>query len=240
MDEMIATYTEDLLTPLTFPEAAGAMKAALKDAMKGVSPSDPVLGLALAKTALETGRWTAIHRSNWGNIKAGPSYVGQYTAFKCNEVLGGKVVWFAPEGQLTAKDGVVVGKRYDVPPGHPQTRFRAYANEFDGAYEYVDFVASGRYVDAWHELLQGDAMGYVMALHAKGYFTADPAIYAKGVVSLQKEFVAKLQGIDWPEPAEPVDYEYERIKALVRGGMLNIGELSDKDRAELLHPPDVA
>ena len=32
---------------------------------------DEVVALALAKTALETGRWTAIWCDNWGNVKAG-------------------------------------------------------------------------------------------------------------------------------------------------------------------------
>lgn len=237
MDDMDAVFTEDVLTPLTFEEAARAMRAALKDAIRS-SPSDPVLALALAKTALETGRWTSIHCSNWGNVKAGPRYAGMYTSFKCNEVLGGKVVWFAPEGQLSSKDGILVGKRYDVPPGHPQTRFRAYANEFDGAYEYVEFVASGRYVDAWKELLEGDAAGYVQALHRKGYFTADPAVYSKAVVSLQKEFEKRLSGSGIPDE-EVEDYEFDRLRAMIRGGVLNIPELSQSQLAELVHPDSV-
>jgi len=234
MDEMTAVFTEDMVTPFTFEDAAEAMRAALRDALKGVNPSNAALALALAKTALETGRWKFIHCYNWGNIKAGKAYVGMYTSFACNEVLNGKVVWFAPGGRLDKKGGVVVAEHSPVPPGHVQTRFRAYANRFDGAYQYVEFVASGRYVDAWNELLEGDADGYVMALYRKGYFTADPKIYGKGVKSLFEEFKTKLDGKVWPKP-EVVDLEWERIRATIRGNLLNYHVLSDSDKDELLH-----
>jgi len=220
MDQMTATFTEDHLTPFSFEVAAEAMRAALMDQLGGQRPTDGALSLALAKTALETGRWQYIHCYNWGNIKAGSAYVGQYTSFACNEVLGGKVVWFSPAGRLDGKGGRVVAEASPVPPGHYQTRFRAYANQYDGAYEYVDFVASGRYVDAWRELLAGDADGYVNALHARGYFTADPTIYGKGVKSLQAEFSAKLQGHDWPAQNVP-DPDWELIRATILGNALN-------------------
>lgn len=237
MDEMVATFTDDQLTPFSFDVAAEAMMAALMDALGGKHPTDDTLSLALAKTALETGRWKYIHCYNWGNIKAGKAYVGQYTSFACNEVLGGKVVWFAPGGRLDGKGGSVVAEPSPVPPGHYQTRFRAYANQFDGAYEYVDFVASGRYVDAWKELLVGDSDGYVQALHDKGYFTADPAVYGKGVKSLQAEFKAKLQGKQWPV-AETVDIEWERIRAMIIGNSLNHSYDWGDERDQVYH--DVA
>jgi hypothetical protein len=157
------------------------------------APSTEVLALALAKTALETGRWSAIWNANWGNIKAGEQYEGLFTCITLNEVLGGRVVWFDPAGELDRKGGAVVGKVWDVPPGHPQTRMRAYRDPLEGAEEYIQFVASGRYKDAWAELLEGDAVGYVHALKVKNYFTADEATYARGVVSLQKEFIARLK-----------------------------------------------
>jgi hypothetical protein len=189
---MQAVFTPDELTPFSFEEAAEAMEAALADQLKA-KPSREVLALALAKTALETGRWKKIHCFNWGNIKAGEHYAGMFTCFLLNEVLGGKVVWFAPEGQLIAGPGsAITGQHYAVPDGHPQTRMRAYANRFDGAYSYVDFVSGSRYAGAWKLLLKGDAAGYVHALKLAGYFTADEATYAKGVISLQKEFIGKL------------------------------------------------
>jgi hypothetical protein len=191
---MKAVYVAPEKTPLSFEQASRVMSAALLSQL-GEAPRVEVLALALAKTALETGRWSAIYCDNWGNVKAGGEYVGMFTCITLNEVLKGEgVVWFAPEGRLTRKGGEVTGERHEVPPGHPQTRMRAYANAFDGAHSYVDFVAGGRYRDAWAELLSGNAHDYVMALHAKGYFTADPAVYSKAVLSLHREFLAKLNG----------------------------------------------
>jgi hypothetical protein len=199
---MLATYKEAEPTPCTFEEAAGAMSAALASVLNA-SPAVEVLALALAKTTLEAGRqgdklWAFSKCHCIGNIKAGTKYEGMFTTYTCNEVLEEKsvkrTVWFSPFGRLSGRGGVVVSEASPNPPGHYQTRFRAYANVFDGAYQYVDFIASGRYVDAWQELLEGDAPGYVNALHRKGYFTADPEVYGKGVLSLHREFIAKLSG----------------------------------------------
>ncbi len=195
---MLATHTKAEPTPVSFEEAAEAMTYALT-ATLGYTPPIETRSLALAKTALEAGRkddkfWAYSKCWNIGNIKAGPKYTGQYCTYTCNEVLGGKVVWFSPHGRLSGRGGVVVAEQSADPPGHPQTRFRAYANRFDACLQYVDFIASGRYIDAYRELCEGDAAGYVKALHAKGYFTADPVVYGQGVVSLQREFIARLRG----------------------------------------------
>lgn len=190
---MKATWVPAHLTPFSFDEAAAAMRAALRDRLK-TEPSRDALALALAKTALETGRWRSIWNANWGNVKAGEQYEGLYCTFELNEVLGGKVVWFGPRGKLDRKGGTVIAEPFADPPGHPQTRMRAYLTREDGAIAYTAFVAGGRYADAWLLLLKGDAVGYVHALKAKGYFTADEATYARGVVSLQREFLGKLAG----------------------------------------------
>lgn len=208
---MIATFIPDLLTPFSFPEAAEAMRAAMDSAVPvgGGRTRDDVLALALAKTGLETGRWHAIHRYNWGNIKAGEQYVGMFTTFRCNEVINGVVKWFDP-----TTDG------FENPPGHPQTRFRAYANRYDGAYQYVDFILQGRYRKAWDHLLLGDAQGFVHELKLAGYFTAPEAPYARAVVSMQQEFLKLLRGMP-PEHVEKTDIEWERLKACLRGRPLS-------------------
>lgn len=207
---MQAIFQEAKRTPCTFEEAAEMMKWKLSTVL-GKDPSVEVLSLALAKTALETGRWTQIWNSNWGNVKAGETYQGMFTCIKLNEVLGGKLVWFAPEGQLTSKTGVVVGKVWEVPPGHPQTRMRAYANNYDGVDSYVDFVSGGRYKAAWAKLLAGDAVGYVHSLKLAGYFTASEELYRKGVVALQNEFLKKLK----MEKPVKANVEWEKLQAMV-------------------------
>jgi hypothetical protein len=206
---MRATYVAPTKTPLGFEAAAFAMRLALTSVL-GEGPTAPVLALALGKTALETGRWSSMWNGNFGNVKASDKYEGFYTAIVLNEVIGGKVVWFAPSGRLTgnpAKGGVHARDLADegrkIPPGHPQTRMRAFTSAADGALDYVRFVAGGRYAAAWGLLLQGDAPGYVSALKKAGYFTADEATYAKGVISLQREFIGKLAALPTPEAAIP-------------------------------------
>lgn len=207
---MLAAYVPPKTTPLTFDEAALSMSSALT-AILGETPPTPALALALGKTALETGRWSAIWNGNWGNIKASDKHEGLFTCISLNEVIGNSVVWFAPEGQLNRRGGSVIGKVYRVPDGHPQTRMRAYPTADDGALDYCRFVAGGRYAAAWELLLKGDAVGYVHALKARGYFTADEATYTKGVVSLQREFIAKLEARPAPEMPTPSAEEIREL-----------------------------
>ena len=216
---MIATFYPDALTPFSFEEAAKGMRAAL-DAYQDVGAGrvrDDVLALALAKTALETGRWRSIHCNNWGNIKCGEETPGGFTCYRCNEVIGGKVEWFEP-----GTGG------YSVPPGHPQTRFRAYPNLWAGAYAYVDFVSTGRYAEAWRRLHTGDSDALVHALKVAGYFTADEREYAKGVASMQREFVQRLKGVP-REQADPVDLDWERLKASILGRPVTQGDCPCKE-----------
>lgn len=218
---MIATFTPDVLTPLTFEQAAGAMRAALSSTMTA-RPSDPVLALALAKNAFETARWKSMHCWNMGNVKAGDSYVGMFTCFACGENLNDGVHWFEPDGtdKNLTKGTVSRPVAFTVPPGHPQTRFRAYANEFDGAYSYVDFVASSHYAAAWQALLTGDARAFVHQLKAAHYFTGPEEAYALGVISMQREFMGKLKGLS-PEPAA---VDWGKANASIRS--LNLASVS--------------
>lgn len=215
---MLAVYTEPTKTPMTFQQAHDCMVWALKTHI-GTDPTDEVLALALAKTALETGRWSSIWNGNWGNVKAADNYVGQFTCITLNECLvrdGQKVtVWFAPEGELSgppSKDGHLIAPPLAVPNGHPQTRMRAFANNYDGVDQYVDFVANGHYGKAWAALLSGNAISYVHELKVAGYFTAPESDYVAGVASLQHEFLGKIRSL----PNVPAaDVAWEKLKASV-------------------------
>jgi len=205
---MQAVYTPSQKTPFSFDTAVECMKWALK-AQLNADPSEATLALALAKTALETGRWNAIWNYNWGNVKAGEQYNGQYTCIVLNECLnrGGKIVtvWFAPEGELSAAPsygGKLIAAPLAVPEGHPQTRMRAFANEYDGVDQYVGFVNSGHYAKAWQALLTGNAMSYVHELKVAGYFTAPESDYVKGVAALQHEFMGRLHNLPDVPPAD--------------------------------------
>lgn len=221
-DQMIATYTEPVRTPLPFETAVDAMRAALR-AYAGEA-TDEALALALAKTTLESGRdkeegliYTKSYCFCIGNIKVGASYKGQFTAYPCNEVhldkAGNKfTVFYSPEGQLEHKGGPVRGQRYTGPPDdnwHPQCRFRAYAGPTSSAYEYADFLSTAKgYGESWQMLLRGDPAGFVGALKRRGYFTADEGPYRRSVESLHREYLAKLKGL----PAEEApDFDTDEL-----------------------------
>jgi len=225
---MLATYTDPIETVISFDEAALIMRWALGEQL-GHAPPDGTLALALAKVWLETGRGKHCWNHNWGNVKAAPSYIGQFTCITLNEVLGGKVVWFAPEGELTAapsKGGKLKGAPIAVPDGHPQTRMRAHPNHYDGADCYVDFVANGRYRAAWQELLVGHAESYVHALKVACYFTADEGAYRRGVVALRDELLCRIRGLEKPKP---VDLEWEQLVRSVPGVQFDLGALRQMD-----------
>lgn len=192
---MLATYVSPRLSPLMFDHAREALAAALRDGER--KPSDDVLALALAKCALETGRFQKIWNFNYGNIKAGATYRGMFTCILLNEVIkvGGvdRVVWFAPDGELVGgPTSKLKGAPLPVPNGHPQTRMRVHANHFDGAFEYVDFLRKRPAM--WSALQLGEPIAFVSALKRGGYFTAPEAAYSKAVASLFREFRLKLEG----------------------------------------------
>lgn len=178
---MIGTYVPDLITPYEpGPLAAGLRAACMALPAVGRDPGDEAITILMAQIALETGRGRACHRGNLGNLKATETYTGHYTCFRCNEIIKNKVEWFSPgTGGFT------------VPPGHPQTRFRAYVDEngepaiAHATNEEIAFLAARkRYAKAWLQALAGDPVAYVHELKLAGYFTASEALYRKGVVAL--------------------------------------------------------
>jgi hypothetical protein len=231
---IVPTWIEAHPTPIEFDGAAACLRNALRNEI-GSLPSRATLALALAKTALETGRWQKMFGWSWGNIKAAAGYAGMYQCYPCNEVLGGQVVWFHPLGKLSGKGGYVVGENYGLPPGHPQTRFRAYANAYDGAYDYVSFQARelNRFRAAWMLLLAGNVEGYVRALSAAGYFTAPVETYLATVSKLHAEFLARLGNA--PADEVPVsdrwDWQADAVRSVGQRfddiGIIRAGGLAD-------------
>lgn len=205
---MIATYVDPVKTPMALMDAAMALRTALS-AGRSELVRDDVLCLALAKSALETGRWRSMWNWNWGNVKAGESYVGMYTCIRLNEVIDGEVVWFSPQGQ-EGPNGLV-GQVYDVPPGHPQTRIRAYANRYDGAYSYVEALVQ-HFPRSYEMLFTADPVTFVNTLKAERYFTAAEGPYRSAVISLQNEFLRTVRGF---EPEE-TDHDWDGLRARVR------------------------
>lgn len=176
----------DQLTPMSEAEACYALREAWK-ALFGAYPTNASLSVLWAQSALETGRWKSIHCNNFGNVKRHDDE--DYCMFRCNEVIGGKVVWFDPP--------------------NPATEFCAYVTDVLGAQEYITFVSQRtRYQAAWKQVIAGNPVAYCAALKAADFFTADLVQYTKGVVSLCDEFLSKVNTfleyvppVPAPEPA---------------------------------------
>jgi hypothetical protein len=184
---MIANWVPAELTPATPEHVSRAYRTALTN-MVGV-PSDLAVAVLHAQGALETGHFKSCWNGNAGNIKAGELYEGLYTCIKLNEVLSGRTVWFAPNGELDGKDGPVKGKEWENPPGHPQTRMRAYLSLAGGVEDKIRFLLKERWRPALELAWEGNPAAYVEAIRERGYFTAALEPYRRAVVSLTAKYL---------------------------------------------------
>lgn len=172
---------QDKLTPLTRDEASRAFLAAYQQ-LTGQPPTQAVLALLLAQSAFETGHWKSLHHYNFGNAKAGLSYP-LVTQFRCSEVDQNGVETF-----------------YDPP--HPQCNFRAYETPAAGALDYLKVLQNRPHW--WEGLHTGDPAAFVDALATPPkYFTGNPAVYKRSVVSLFNGFLP-LAKAALTAPARPV------------------------------------
>jgi len=197
MEEAVNYYKSKLYIPVEIKKLGeGQAAVALREAWKRIYksyPSNKSLALLWSQSALETGRWCIIRNYNFGNIKkrhANPKYKitddkCYFTMFKCGEVINGKHIMFDPP--------------------HVQTHFRSYMNAVEGAEDYIRFVSKKkRYVKAWKQVLKGDPVAYSKELGRAGYYTANEALYTKGVVRLTNEFLRKAKKLLAWKPADLV------------------------------------
>jgi hypothetical protein len=241
---MKATFVNDVITPLPELEALLATRDAYR-ALVGEPPKTITLAILVAQCALETGRWKSCHNHNWGNVKAGAAYVGYYTAFRCNELLRdndgvSRYHWYEPRGEVTRYGGEVIGATHEIPPGHPQTRFRAHRTAAEGCAAHLRFLWGARYVNARAAAQDGDVDAFCRALKQAGYFTAPLDGYLAAVSSLTRSFTRAIEQHDvlrqptaiapvWPSEPEPerspmtgFDLE-DRSRFLVADGMARLG-----------------
>jgi hypothetical protein len=156
----------DTLTPLSRDEASQAFLSAYRQ-LTGNLPTPAVLALLLAQSAFETGHWKSLHNFNFGNAKAGPNYP-LVTQFRCSEV---------------DEHGV---EHFFDPPA-PQCNFRAYENAAAGALDYLKVLQQRPHW--WRGLHTEDPAAFVDALATPPkYFTGNPAVYKRSVVSLFQTF----------------------------------------------------
>lgn len=190
-------YHEPKRTHIKHEEAHDSLRWALG------YPKDNITCLAMAKSALETGQWASMWNHNFGNVKAGSKWSGGFTCITLNELEDGRLIWYAPGGQLKGGPGTpIVGVRHEVPPGHPQTRMRAFANRYDGAEQYIE--ALQRLFPRSYSALTGGATPseFVHQLKLERYFTAEESPYAKAVEKLYAQFMGKSASLSAAELCE--------------------------------------
>lgn len=90
-----------------------------------------------------------------------------WTFFRCNEVIGGKIVWFDPP--------------------NPACCFRAFATLEAAAIDYLEELRR-RFSSAWSAVLAGDPVAFAVRLKALHYYTAGEGAYAAALASLVHEF----------------------------------------------------
>ena len=179
-------------TPVTPRNVGRALRAAWM-AHFGETPSDASIALLLAQSALETGRWKSCWNYNLGNIKAGSKWQGDTTQFRCNEVIGGKVVWFDPP--------------------HPQTTFRAYPTLEEAAKDYL-WLLHRRFAQAWMHVTRPDPVAFSQALKRQNYYTADEPPYTRAVASLFREYLALMVDGDSSPQSAPAPATDNGLEAL--------------------------
>jgi len=181
------TYVATVRTSVT-PQA---LRATLRDqlAANGIDASEHSLTALVAMSAHETGEWASCWNYNLGNVKASPTWEGEFVCLNnVWEVLKGVTRWFSPRGETVGKGGPLKGEEWAVGPGHPQTRFRAYRTLAEGTVGFVEKMV-GKYRPSLDVLLKGGSTDdFVAALKRQNYFTGDLEKYQISVRRFYKQF----------------------------------------------------
>ena len=160
---------------LSAKDAQGLLSGAWT-AVVGEPPSRETAQLLTAHWALETDGGRAMPGHNFAGIKASPQARGE--------------IFDTIEGHGAARREV-------------RARFRVYDSPEAGARDYVSLLEA-RYPVALEAARVGDASGFVNALAAGGYFTADPAAYSSGLrhrlESIEKNTMSPAVGGPTPGP----------------------------------------
>lgn len=161
----------DRLTPCSPADLYATLRKVWPGVNVDSQPSRAALLVLLAHWALETGFGHFCHLWNLGNKKHVPNDGHDYTMFRCNEVIDGKIVWFDPP--------------------NPATWFVAFPTLESGAADYLVGLR-GRFRTAWPFALAGDVQGFCHALKVAGYYTADEALYTAGVLRCYRQLDAAI------------------------------------------------
>lgn len=185
------------LTKMTPVDVLKAFQAAITKIV-GTAPSNSMLAILVAQSALECARWVSMHCFNFGNIRPATGWTGDYTQFRCNEKIKGVWVW------------------YDPPSAG--SNFVAFETATDGAEFYIRKLIE-KWPEAWAAALHGDTAGFVHGLKQRGYFTADETPYRIAVQKMCTEFFNYLQRGLVTEPGDVVIDPHEPDMSVINGSV---------------------
>lgn len=153
-------------TPLSGTQASEAIRSAYVS-VTGEQPSHGTLAILTSHWALETGHGKSMYNYNFAGIKGrGPE--GLTAVMNTREGYG--------ETAVQIRDG-----------------FRAYTSAEAGAKDYVSLLQR-KFGNALEAARAEQPARFAQELKAGGYYTGDPALYAKGVTQLANR--AMDQGFD--------------------------------------------
>jgi hypothetical protein len=151
-----------------------------------LQPTNELINMLLAHSALETAHWKWLRCFNFGNVKATSGWIasgGDYCFYVASENLSDQVAqaWLKLAKPRTdgvdGLDMIVRSRRADgrlscwFYPSHPVCRFRAFETALEGGQNYVQKLL-GKYATALAWAKAGNVDMYVKEIHRLGYFTA--------------------------------------------------------------------
>lgn len=158
------------LTPVDPVELAAALGRAWR-ARFGLDAERKQLLVLVAQWAFETGWGKWCRNYNLGNVKRVKGDGRSWCYFRCNEIIGGKEVWFDPP--------------------HPACAFRAFDTLDEGAADYLGTL-SRNFAHAWPAVVAGDPADFAHRLKQSRYYTASEEVYARSLVSIVRTLDRKL------------------------------------------------
>ena len=158
---------ERVRTNVSEPEMAQAIIEAWRD-MFGATPTKAQVSIILAQNNLETG-----HRKNMWNYNVGNITHRTGDGFDYWTGLDWLYDYFTDTSGFTQKQKKTITLKY-----------RAYPDLKSGVEDYLKFLKSKHYADAWQHIVNPDPVAYSKALKAAGYYTADESSYTSGMKNL--------------------------------------------------------
>lgn len=157
--------------------------------LMGAPPSPEAASVAAGQAMLETGDGQKMRNWNPGNRKRPSGWEGDFCEFACDEIFDAPTAALAKRldpdhcAESIWRGGPLI--RCSLIPPHPWSEFVSFPTAAEGFSDWLGLLAmSDRYRAAWGRLYAGDPAGFVRALHAAGYMTADEEIYEHAVFSI--------------------------------------------------------